>query len=119
MEIEHKKEENVLIIKPITKNIDSAVSANFKGKVLDLVNKENNHVVLLLSEVDFIDSSGLGSLISILKTLTNNNRALAMCGIKPQILNLFSVTRLNRVFRIYPNEKEAIQALVLSKNDAR
>ncbi len=110
MQIQQKKVDNILIVKPLEKRIDASTATEFKGKIVDLVNSGNTKIVLDLANVDFIDSSGLGAIVSCLKTIGNNGD-LVISGIQETVMSLFRLTRMNRVFQIFPSEQEAIQAL--------
>ena len=110
MEIEERKVGDVLVVLPREKRIDASVSTGFKGKMVDWINQGNKRIVLDLSQVDFIDSSGLGAIVSSLKTLGSDGD-LVICGIRETVMGLFKITRMNRVFQIFTNESEAIEAL--------
>lgn len=111
MDLETRKKGNVIFLKILDKSLDATISANFKGRVMDLINQGTNTFILNLSNVDFIDSSGLGSIISILKNLTLNNGNLILCGANSPVVNLLSMTQLDRVLQVYPNEEEAINSI--------
>lgn len=111
MNLETKKDGEVVILRPLSNNIDSTVCSEFKARVGDLIDQENNFFLLNLSQVDFIDSSGLGAMISILKTLTQNNGDIVLSNVKAPVFNLFKMTRLNGVFKIYSTEKEGLDFL--------
>lgn len=110
MEIEDKQIGGILIVLPLEKRIDASVSTEFKGKMVDWINAGSRRIILDLSNVDFIDSSGLGAIVSSLKTIGNDGD-LVICGIKETVMGLFRLTRMNRVFQIFPSQPEAIQAL--------
>ncbi|NLT22087.1 MAG: STAS domain-containing protein [Syntrophorhabdus sp.] len=110
MEIEERKVGDVLVVLPREKRIDASVSTGFKGKMVDWINQGNKRIVLDLSQVDFIDSSGLGAIVSSLKTLGNDGD-LVICGVRETVMGLFRITRMNRVFQIFADESEAIKAL--------
>jgi anti-sigma B factor antagonist len=109
MQIEGKKVGNLLVVTPLEKRLDASAAADFKGKIVDWINAGNNRMVLDLSQVDFIDSSGLGAIVSCLKTLGGNGDLL-ICGIKETVMSLFQLTRMNRVFQIFPSQAEAVNA---------
>lgn len=111
MEIETRKEGDIIIVKPLGKNIDSSNCTDFKGKVVDLINQGNKFFVLNLAAIDFIDSRGLGTVISILKNLASVKGILVLCELKPQIINLLNLTNMHKVFHIDKNESDAIQTL--------
>lgn len=110
MELLDSKVNDILIVKPQDKRIDAAVATEFKGRMVDWINAGNTRIVLDLSHVDFIDSSGLGAIVSCLKTIGDNGD-LVICSIRETVMGLFKITRMNKVFRIFPAEQEAIQAL--------
>lgn len=110
MEIESRKIENILVVQPTVKRIDASVSTEFKGRMVDWINAGSRKIILDLSNVDFIDSSGLGAIVSSLKTIGNDGD-LVICGIKETVMGLFRLTRMNRVFQIFPSQPEAIKAL--------
>lgn len=116
MNFEVRYENNIVIVKPLSKNIDASLSTDFKGSMIDLIDQGNNFFLLDLSQVDFIDSSGLGAIISILKTLSQNDGDIVICGTNPPILNLFKLTRMDQVFKIYTDEEEALTALTNEKS---
>ncbi|HOW55125.1 MAG TPA: STAS domain-containing protein [Syntrophorhabdaceae bacterium] len=110
MEIENRKIENILVVQPMEKRIDASVSTEFKGRMVDWINAGSRKIILDLSYVDFIDSSGLGAIVSSLKTIGNDGD-LVICGIKETVMGLFRLTRMNRVFQIFSSQPEAIKAL--------
>ena len=110
MQIQDSKVDDILIVQPMEKRIDASVSTEFKGKLVDWINAGNTRIVLDLSNVDFIDSSGLGAIVSSLKTIGNGGD-LVICGIKETVMSLFKLTRMNRVFQIFQTQLEAIETL--------
>jgi anti-sigma B factor antagonist len=112
MDLETKKSDDIVFLKPLKQNIDATASTQFKARVMDLINQGNNFFLLNLSDVEFVDSSGLGAMISILKTLKLNNGDIVLCNLNMAVLNLFNLTRMNNVFNIRSNEKEGLEALL-------
>ncbi|MRR55065.1 MAG: anti-sigma factor antagonist [Deltaproteobacteria bacterium] len=104
---------------------DGGVSTlRFKGERLDAHNSEvlklklkeifeggAKNVLVDLAEVRFIDSSGLGALVSGFKNAVACKGSLALAGLQDQVRSMFELTRLNRVFDIYVSEEEALAAL--------
>jgi anti-sigma B factor antagonist len=116
MDLQTKKQGGVILLKPLSKNIDATVTTDFKTRVIDLINQGNNSFLLNLSEVDFIDSSGLVAVISILKALNLNNGSIVLCELQSPVLSLFKLTRMDQVFQICTNEKEGFTQLINKKN---
>ena len=73
--------------------------------------KEAIKVILDFSNVQFLSSSVLGLLIRISKKIYEQNGQLMLCDINPKILSIFKITRLNEVFDIRDNLREAISSL--------
>lgn len=111
MELELKKSERILLIKPMISSLDAAVSKDFRGKVFDLINQDNHFLLFNFSNVEFIDSNGLGSLISILKLLSKQNGRMVVCEVRDEVKKLFDLTRLNQVFDIFSTEQIALEDL--------
>lgn len=117
MNLETKKSGEFVFLKPLKQNIDATASTEFKARVVDLINQGNNFFLLNLSQVDFVDSSGLGAMISILKTLTMNNGDIVLCELNVPVQNLFNLTRMNSVFKICSNEKDGLESLIKIKEN--
>jgi len=110
MRLQDEKVGDVLIVKPLDKRLDAGAAVDFKQKMAAFINSGSSLIVLDLSVVDFIDSSGLGAIVSSLKTIGRKGD-LALCGIKDSVMSLFKLTRMDRVFRIFPNTDEAASSL--------
>lgn len=77
--------------------LDAASVPALKNAVVDLANSGQLRVVLSLSRVEHIDSSGLGALIALHKTIAPPRGRLVLCEISPKILPVLKITRLDRV----------------------
>lgn len=109
MEIDEREVGEVLVVKPLEKRIDASVSPDLKGRMIDWINDGRKQIVLDLSSVDFIDSSGLGTLVSILKTIGNRGE-LCISSLRETVMSLFRLTRMDKVFRVYPTAEDAVAA---------
>lgn len=111
MEIAFTKDGSVLLVKPQEKSIEAGNSRIFKSKITEQINKGNKNILVNLSKVEFMDSSGIGGLISILKALPSVQGKLAICHANDQIMKIFILTGLDRAFEIFSNEVEALNSL--------
>lgn len=93
------------------RRLDASVALTFKQQVLEVIGQNNKNVLLDFSHVDFIDSSCLGALVSILKSL-NGKGELVLCSLNSNIHNLFQLTRMDRIFSIQDNRQDALQMLM-------
>jgi anti-sigma B factor antagonist len=109
MRLKEEKIGNVLLLKSLEKRMDASVSEGFKAKLTELINNGNKLIVLDLSSVMFIDSSGLGAIVSTLKKVGPEGD-LTICGLQENVLSLFKLTRMDRVFRVFSSSNEAVTA---------
>ena len=69
MQIEVANEQGATIVRPATDRLDIEVAGEFRTMLLSLIDQGHRHLVVDLKDVTFIDSSGLGALVSALKTI--------------------------------------------------
>jgi len=91
--------------------LDAHNSDDLKAKIKEIFEGGAKSVLVDLTEVRFIDSSGLGALVSGFKNAINYKGSLVLTGFQDQVRSMFELTRLNRVFDIYASEEEALAAL--------
>jgi anti-sigma B factor antagonist len=103
-------------------NIDSVAVATMPVDELDASNAEefkrdiapvlqaNTKLVLDLSRLRFVDSSGLGAMLSCLRQLSAKSGDLKLCGMSKQVRGLFELVRMHRIFDIYGTKEEAVNA---------
>ncbi|MDB5541000.1 MAG: anti-sigma factor antagonist [Devosia sp.] len=100
----------VLVLAVTETRLTAAVAPQFKQLVLDQIEAGNTRLVLDLSEVGFIDSTGLGAMVGILKRVGSRGD-VAVCGLQPAAAQMFRLTRMDKVFRIYDDADAAVGAL--------
>ena len=107
MKIEHVRKNNIVVVTPKEKRLDAGVAADFKSKLTELVEQGHVNMIIDLTEVDLVDSSGLGVLVSSLKRIGKRGE-VKLCNLKEGVQSLFELTRLDKVFGLYHSEAEAI-----------
>lgn len=107
MEIVEEKVQNVWVLKPLGR-IDASCSGLVKDKVLSMIDDNKIRLLLDFTAVDFIDSSGLGTLVSCLNTINKAGGALKLCSFQENPKHVFEMTRLDRVFEVFEDCDEAI-----------
>ena len=80
--------------------IDAAVAIQFKDRMRELTAENDGHVILDLSKVLFVDSSGLGAIVSAMKFLAPERR-LELAALTPNVERVFRLTRMDSVFPIH------------------
>src|ERR1700682_2473829 len=79
-----------------------------KKAILSLVAEGRNQIVLNLARVVYIDSSGLGELISGHVTLNHKGGQIKLLNLTPRLLELMTITKLVAIFDVYENESKAV-----------
>jgi anti-sigma B factor antagonist len=110
MRFQEGKIGDVFIAKVLESRIAADVSTRFKADLIEYVAKGHRKFVLDLSEVTFIDSSGLGALIASLKVIGDDGE-IALCGARDTVASMFKLTRMNKVFRMFNTPEDAAAAL--------
>ncbi|WP_300409280.1 STAS domain-containing protein [Lagierella sp.] len=80
-------------------DLDAYSSDDFKEAVLNALSDPKD-IELNATKLDFIDSTGLGSLISIYNSIKEQNKNISIEGIKPNVKQIFEITELNKLFNI-------------------
>ena len=93
------------------KILDEAAIQELGSELFALVEIDNRKTILLdFDGVEFLSSAALGKLITFDRKVKTSKGRLKMCGIAPGILEVFQVTKLNKVFDIRPDAGEALAA---------
>jgi len=112
MQFEESRILDVLVVRVHESRIVADVAAEFKTGLTAYVTSGKKRVILDLSQVTFIDSSGLGALIGSLKAMGAEGE-LALCGAQGGVISMLKLTRMDKVFRIFATPEEAASALSL------
>lgn len=73
-------------------------------------NTEIKGIVINFEKVNFIDSSGIGLIVSIFKTMQQKEGKFAITNLSKKNEEIFTITRLNKILDIFPSDAEAIAA---------
>ncbi len=85
-------------------------SVQLRDAIRDLISKGVKHILLNLGDVNYIDSSGLGELVSAFTTAKNQNADVKLLNLTKKVKDVLQVTKLYTVFDIYDDEAHAIGA---------
>lgn len=97
--INFNEEENLWVFSP-EGEVDIYTSSKFKEEILRAFDTKKTDLLINGKKLNYVDSTGLGSLISILKTVKANNNKIYLEDIKPNIRKLFDITDLDKLFII-------------------
>ncbi len=74
-----------------------------KNELNEVFAEPNTHLIIDLGNIEFVDSTGFGAFLSIMKTAHSNNGDLKICNINPEIMKLFKLLHLDNVFELHTN----------------
>jgi len=83
-------------------------SVQLRDAIRDLISKGVKNILLSLGDVNYIDSSGLGELVSAFTTAKNQNADVKLLNLTKKVKDVLQVTKLYTVFDIYDDEASAI-----------
>ena len=110
MVLTSSKNGNVVIV-DVHDDINFENTRELKTYVQQMIDQEHSvNFIINLKLVNFIDSSGLGTLVSLLALLKKINGQMKLVGINETIDELFKLTRLNDFFEIYSNNQDALDS---------
>jgi anti-sigma B factor antagonist len=101
--------DGVLIVDCHGRIVFGEESAVLRDTVRKLIT-ENNKIVLNLGGVNYIDSGGLGTLVSLFTTAHTAGGSIKLANLTQRVGDLLQVTKLVTVFEVYSNEEEAVES---------
>jgi anti-sigma B factor antagonist len=87
--------------------VDLGSSPNLRRALFDSL-QEASKVALNLGGLRYIDSSGIATLIEVLKAAQRLQKDFVLFGLSPAVLDVFRLTHVNRIFRIFDTEEQAV-----------
>jgi anti-sigma B factor antagonist len=85
-------------------------SVTLRDAIHDVIAKGSKHIVLNLGNISYIDSSGIGELVSAFTSVKNSGGELKLLNLTKKVHDLLQITKLYTVFDIWDNEASAVSA---------
>jgi len=112
LEILEEKTGSVDILK-LRGRLDASSAKDVKEKVGVLTKKKPANIVIDLAEIDFVDSSGLGSLVASLRSVNKLGGDIKLASLQDPVRAIFELTRLHRVFEIFDDGDAAAKSFLM------
>ncbi|MBG1259738.1 STAS domain-containing protein [Nostoc commune] len=96
--------------------LDGIRGNELRREVSGIMAKGADILLLDMKEVKFIDSSGLGALVSAMQMARNANSKLFICSISDQVRMLFELTKMDRIFQIFADQEEFNRQVLAMQN---
>ena len=110
MDIRLEDREGVLVIHPIGE-LTSQTAPNLRAIFEQHITPASPSVVLDVAEVKYMDSAGLGSLISGLHRSREYAGQFLVCNLQEDVRNIFALTKMDSLFKIFPDAQRACESL--------
>lgn len=108
MNLSTRLHDQLLVVTVAEDRIDAARAIQFKERMREIVQTPSERVILDLSSVAFLDSSGLGAVVAVMKLL-GTERRLELSGLTPTVAKVFRLTRMDTVFTIHTSLPEGLR----------
>ena len=86
--------------------LDGATTNELKNQVMELIQQGADIILLEMEGVTFMNSSGIGALVAILKVVRAKGKQLYLCGLSDQVKMIFKLTKMDRVFKPFIDRRE-------------
>lgn len=110
MNLTSRDENGWLVVQVAESRIDAACAIHFKETMRRITDAGAGPVILDLGAVDFVDSSGLGAVVAVMKHL-GHARPLHLAGLMPNVDRVFRLTRMDSIFPIHADLTDALSTL--------
>lgn len=110
MNVREEERGNVLVLSIDEKRLDAHKAPRLREEIISRIDGGRHLIVIDLAATEFMDSSGLGALVSCLKRLGPKG-GIAVASLGSSVSRLFSLTRMNRVFSLHATVDEAVAQL--------
>lgn len=109
IELNISSKDNITVVE-IAGRIIYETENEFRNTILGLVDEDKVNIVLNLGKLSYVNSSGLGILINLLKVAQKKGGDIKLAELQGEIRELFSITSLDQIFSIYADIDEAIES---------
>ena len=109
MQMESTRAGAVMMLTPLAKRLDAHVAVAFRAALVEQIDNGSRRIVVNLARVEFMDSSGLGALVSVLKHIGRDGE-IAVCSPTEAVRSMFELTRLHRVIPIVDMQSAGVKS---------
>ncbi|HHI03323.1 MAG: hypothetical protein DRP51_06840 [Candidatus Zixiibacteriota bacterium] len=109
MELNRRDEEMVVVLS-LTGRLDLANGNKLKDEIKTVLDSGKTAVHLCMKGLEFVNSSGLGAMVSIMKEIRLRRGRLTLSDMADYVREVFDITQLSHIFEIFPTEEEALRS---------
>ena len=101
--------DGIIVVDCVGRIVFGEETAELRDRIKALISKDSR-IVLNLADVTYIDSGGLGTLVSLYITARNTGGAVKLARLTQRVGDLLQITKLLTVFEVFPSDEEAVQS---------
>jgi len=110
MKIKRNPQDKAMVLEVSGKIMGGPDFDLFKDEIKALIDEGHKDVILDLNGVPWINSTGLGILITGYHSLKNAEGSMKICNVKERVLSIFYISQLENIFAVFPTREEALAA---------
>ena len=103
---------DTVIFCPESVSLDAYLASEFKAEAYAQVERFCGHVVFDMRNITFVDSAGLGAILSVMRLVKSHQKRFVICNMTPQVRSLFELVRIHKILEIC-NSREEAQSLMV------
>ncbi|OHX66081.1 STAS domain-containing protein [Flammeovirga pacifica] len=107
------KSEKYTVLVPEEEKLDSLKAPQLKAEIVTMFQSGTENLIIDLSNVKYVDSSGLSSILVANRLATEVNGKLVLAGLNEHVMKLIKISKLESVLELHPTVQEAIEAIFL------
>ena len=115
MEFSRREQGNIVILS-LTGRLDLSSGGKLKEEIKGIIASGKTSVHLNLTNTEFVNSSGLGALVSIMKEIRLQKGRLTLSDLADYVQEIFDITQLSHIFEIFATENEALNSYEVVMN---
>jgi anti-anti-sigma factor len=104
--MKHEIHDDALVLQPLGR-IDGGTAGAFETASLALIEAKTAHVVIDMSDVDYLSSAGLRSLLIIAKRVKSDGGVASLCGLAGNVAEVIAVSGFDSIYRVFPDASAA------------
>jgi anti-anti-sigma factor len=105
-----------LVLLNLHGTLELSTVLEFRGRLNNLLSRGQNHIIINLSQLSFIDSSGLTALVTGARSFREQGGVLLISNVSPSIAYTFEITMMEEILSIYSSQEEALQSFHPGQN---
>lgn len=105
-----RRNEDLVVVLTLTGRLDLANGNKLKDEIKTVLDGGSTAIHLCMKELEFVNSSGLGAMVSIMKEIRLQHGRLTLSDLADYVREVFDITQLSHIFEIFSTEEEALRS---------